>query len=61
MTEKEKMLTGKYNLGWNAELTAEREQTKDLLFDFNNTKPTLRKEREQMNKRSLDERVKYAG
>ncbi len=51
MTEKEKMLTGKYYLGWDAELTAEREQTKDLLVDFNNTKPTLRKEREQMIKK----------
>lgn len=51
MTEKEKMLAGKYYLGWDKELMQERETTVNLLFDFNNTRPTLRKEREQMIKK----------
>ena len=51
MTEKEKMLAGKYYLGWDNELMQEREKTIDLLFDFNNTRPTLRKERESIIKK----------
>lgn len=51
MTEKEKMLNGEYYLGWDEELTADREKAKDLLFDFNNTRPTLRDRREQIIKR----------
>lgn len=46
MTPKEKMLSGEYYISWDEELTKEREQAKDLLFDFNHTRPTLRKERE---------------
>ncbi len=48
MTEKEKMLAGEYYLGWDAQLTEERESTIDKLFDFNNTRPTLRREREAL-------------
>lgn len=48
MTEKEKMLSGKYYLGWDPELTKEREKTKSLLFEFNNTNPVLREKREKM-------------
>lgn len=48
MTEKEKMLAGEYYLGWDAQLTKERESTIDKLFDFNNTRPTLRRERESL-------------
>jgi len=51
MTEKEKMLAGKYYLGCDEELIQERERTINLLFDFNNTRPTLRKEREQIIKK----------
>ena len=48
MTEKEKMLAREYYLGWDAELMQEREKTIDLLYEFNHTRPTLRKEREIM-------------
>lgn len=48
MTEKEKMLCGEYYISWDDILTQEREKAKDLLFDFNNTRPTLRREREQI-------------
>lgn len=51
MTEKEKMLAGKYYLGCDEELIQERERTINLLFDFNNTRPKLRKEREQIIKK----------
>lgn len=53
MTEKEKMLAGKYYLGWDTELIQERETTIDLLFDFNNTRPTLRTKREEIIKKIL--------
>lgn len=42
------MLAGKYYLGWDKELMEEREQTIERLFEFNNTKPTLRRERETL-------------
>ena len=48
MSNKEKMLTGEYYISWDKELTLEREKAKDLLFDFNNLKPSLRSEREQI-------------
>ena len=48
MTNKEKMLCGKYYLSFDKELTIERERAKDLLFDFNNTRPSLRSEREKL-------------
>ena len=51
MTEKEKMLSGKYYLGWDSELIQEREKTIDMLYDFNNIRPTLRKEREEIIKK----------
>lgn len=46
MSNKEKMLNGEYYISWDEELTLEREKAKDLLFDFNNTRPSLRVERE---------------
>ena len=52
MTEKEKMLAGKYYLGWDNELMQERETTIDLLFDFNNTRPILRTKREEIIKKN---------
>lgn len=48
MTEKEKMLAGEYYLGWDEELKEEREQAIAALFEFNNTCPTLRQQREKM-------------
>ena len=48
MTEKEKMLLGESYLGWDAQLMEEREKTIDMLFDFNITRPILRKEREEI-------------
>ncbi len=48
MTNKEKMLRGEYYISLDEELSIERERAKDLLFEFNNTKPSLRAEREVM-------------
>jgi maltose O-acetyltransferase len=48
MSEKEKMLKGEYYISWDKELTAERETAKNLLFEFNNLKPSLRTEREKI-------------
>lgn len=47
MTAKEKMLQGDYYISWDEELTKEREEAKDILFDFNNMKPSLRAERDE--------------
>jgi len=44
MTNKEKMLAGDYYISLDEELTIEREHAKTLLFQFNNTNPTLRAE-----------------
>lgn len=46
MSNKEKMLNGEYYISWDEELTLEREKAKDLLFEFNNIRPSLRAERE---------------
>lgn len=48
MTEKEKMLSGEYYISWDEDLTREREYAKDLCFEFNGTRPSLRKEREKI-------------
>ncbi|MDE7464450.1 MAG: sugar O-acetyltransferase [Clostridiales bacterium] len=48
MTKKEKMIAGEYYVGMDEELTAERERAKDLLFEFNSAKPSLRAEREAL-------------
>ncbi len=48
MSNKEKMLNGEYYISWDEELTLEREKAKDLLFEFNNTRPSLRAEREEI-------------
>ncbi len=48
MTNKEKMLCGEYYLSFDKELIIEREEVKDLLFDFNNTRPSLRTDREKL-------------
>lgn len=48
MTNKEKMLKGEYYINWDEELTLEREKAKDILFDFNNIRPTQREEREEI-------------
>ena len=41
MTEKEKMLAGElYNANYDEALIKEREQAKDLCFDYNNTRPS---------------------
>ncbi|WP_245640210.1 sugar O-acetyltransferase [Paenibacillus dakarensis] len=48
MSEKDKMLNQEYYLCWDKELTEERERAKDLLFEFNNLKPSARDERNQI-------------
>lgn len=48
MTAKEKMICGDYYISWDEDLTKERERAKDLLFDFNNTRPTDRMAREKI-------------
>lgn len=48
MSAKEKMLNGEYYISWDEELTVERERAKDLLFEFNNLKPSLREKRERI-------------
>ncbi|TAH65789.1 MAG: sugar O-acetyltransferase [Anaerolineaceae bacterium] len=48
MSAKEKMLNGEYYISWDEELTAERDRAKDILFEFNNMKPSLRAEREEL-------------
>ena len=45
---KQLMLAGEYYTSDDPELNAEREHAKDLLFDFNMTRPTLRAERERI-------------
>lgn len=50
-TPKEKMLSGEYYISWDGELTAERERAKDICFELNNTRPTLRAEREAIIKK----------
>lgn len=51
MTEKEKMLNQGYYISWDKELVEERERAKDLLFQFNNMKPSMRDERNEIVKR----------
>lgn len=48
MSAKEKMLNGEYYISWDEELTAERDRAKDILFEFNNMKPSLREERDKV-------------
>ncbi len=48
MTNKEKMLNGDYYISWDEELTFERERAKEILFDFNKMRPSLREEREKL-------------
>lgn len=48
MSNKGKMLNCEYYISWDEELTLEREKAKDLLFEFNSTRPSLREEREEI-------------
>lgn len=48
MSEKEKMLNQEYYLNWDKELEKERERAKDLLFDFNHTRPSEGTKRSQI-------------
>lgn len=48
MTEKEKMKNGQTYLGTEEELVRERDSAKDLCFEFNNIKPSFRKERQDI-------------
>lgn len=48
MTEKDKMLNGDYYIGFDGDLTLERETAKDMLYKFNNLRPSLRTEREKI-------------
>lgn len=47
-SEKEKMLNGEYYKPWDKDLTEEREEIRDLLFELNHTKPSKRDERNQI-------------
>lgn len=51
MTNKEKMLNGEYYTSLDEELTIERERAKDVLFEFNGLRPSLRDKREQIIRR----------
>lgn len=48
MTNKEKMLNGEYYTSLDEKLTEEREWAKDVLFEFNGLRPSLRDKREQI-------------
>ena len=48
MTEKEKILNQEYYISWDKELVEERDKAKDLLFQFNNMKPSRRHERNEI-------------
>lgn len=54
MREKEKMLKGLPYQPWEQELKKDRERAKDLLFELNSLKPSLRKERKELLKELLD-------
>ena len=45
MTQKEKMLSQAWYISWDAALVEERERAKDLLFELNAMKPSMRGER----------------
>lgn len=51
MTNKEKMLNGEYYTSLDEKLTEEREWAKDMLFEFNGLRPSLRDKREQIIRR----------
>lgn len=51
MSEKDKMLNQEYYISWDEELTEEREKAKDLLYEFNNTRPSQRNIRNQIIKK----------
>ncbi len=48
MSEKLKMLNQDYYISWDKELIAERERAKDLVFQLNAMKPSLRQERNEL-------------
>ena len=51
MTNKEKMSNGEYYTSLDEKLTVEREWAKDMLFEFNGLRPSLRDKREQIIRR----------
>ena len=51
MTEKEKMLNSEYHFGYDEQLVKEREEAKDLCFEFNNIKASDREKRLEIVKR----------
>ncbi len=51
MTNKEKMSNGEYYTSLDEKLTEEREWAKDMLFEFNGLRPSLRDKREQIIRR----------
>jgi maltose O-acetyltransferase len=53
MSEKEKMLGQGWYVSWDAALVEERERAKDLLFEFNAMKPSMRGERNAILQRLL--------
>lgn len=54
MSEKEKMLAGElYDANYNKDLENEREQAKDLCYEFNNLKPSNREKQNEILKRIL--------
>ncbi len=54
MSEKDKMLAGElYDANYNEDLEKEREQAKDLCYEFNKIKPSDRKKQKEILKRIL--------
>ena len=54
MSEKDKMLAGElYDANYNKDLEKEREQAKDLCYEFNKIKPSDRKKQKEILKRIL--------
>lgn len=48
MSAKDNMLNGEYYISWDEELTKERDRAKDILFELNNMKPSLRGDRDKV-------------
>ncbi len=51
MTEKEKMLKGELYLSFGEELFSERQHAKEVLYDFNNFRPSETEKRNEILKK----------
>ena len=48
MTEKEKMLSTLPYVGWDEELEEEKAYVRELVYDFNNSRPSEREKRNEL-------------